>query len=67
MNEIMNIDLENCNILLIGVTKTIENEPKGQKRGFLGMLLGTLGDSFLGNMLGGKWMLKAGFENKMDF
>ena len=50
----MNIDLENCNILLIGVTKTIENEPKGQKKGFLGMLLGTLGDSFLGNMLGGK-------------
>ena len=28
------------------------------------MLLKTLGTSFLGNMLGGKWMLRAGYRNK---
>ena len=39
------------NILLKGVTKAIEIETKG---GFLGMLLGTLGASLLGNMLTGK-------------
>ena len=39
------------NILLKGVTKAIENETKEQKEGFLGMLLGTLGASLLGNML----------------
>ena len=31
------------------------------------MLLGTLGVSFLGNMLAGKEVLRAGFGNKMDF
>ena len=30
--------LEDSNILLKGVTKTIKNETKEQKRGFLGML-----------------------------
>ena len=39
------------NILLKGVTKAVEIETKG---GFLGMLLGTLGASLLGNMLTGK-------------
>ena len=43
--------LEDSNILLKGVTKTIENETKEQKGGFLGMLLGTLGASLLRNML----------------
>ena len=37
--------LEDCNILLKGVTKTVKNETKGQKGGFLSMLLGTLGAS----------------------
>ena len=49
------------NILLKGVTKAIENETKEQKEGFLGMLLGTLGASLLGNMLTKKWMLRAGY------
>ena len=35
--------LEDSNILLRGVTKTIKNETKQQKGGFLSMLLGTLG------------------------
>ena len=43
--------LEDSNILLKGITKTIENETKEQKWGFLGMLLGTLGASLLRNML----------------
>ena len=46
-----------------GITKTIENETKVQKGGFLGMLLGTLGATLLGNMLTGKGMLRAGYGN----
>ena len=63
MNDIMKIivALENSGILLKGVSKTIENETKEQKGGFLGMLLGTLGASLLGNVLtGGKGMMRAG-------
>ena len=45
------------------ITKTIENETKVQKGGFLGMLLGTLGATLLGNMLTGKGMLRAGYGN----
>ena len=37
--------LEDSNILLKGFTKTIENETKEQKRGFLSMSSGTLGAS----------------------
>ena len=41
MNDIMKIvqALEDSNILLKGVTKTIKNETKEQKGGFLSMLL----------------------------
>ena len=46
--------------LLLGVRETIKNEAKEQKGGFLGMLLGTLGASLLGNMLGGKRAMRAG-------
>ena len=63
MNDIMKIieALENSGILLKGVTKTIENETKEQKGGFLSMLLGTLGASLLGNLLsGGKGIMHAG-------
>ena len=50
MNDIMKIvqALEDSNILLKGVTKTIKNETKEQKGGFLSMLLGKLGASLLG-------------------
>ena len=37
--------LVGSNILLKGVTNTTKNETKNQKRGFLGILLGTLGVS----------------------
>ena len=63
MNDIMKIieALENSGILLKGVSKTIENETKEQKGGFLSMLLGTLGASLLGNLLtGGKGIVRAG-------
>ena len=55
MNDIMKIvqALEYSNILLKGVTKTIKNETKYQKVGFLSTLLGTLGASLLGNLLAG--------------
>ena len=45
---------KDSDILLKGVTKTIENKTKKQKGGFLSMLLGTLGASLLGNLLTGK-------------
>ena len=57
MNDIMKTikALEKSGILLKGVNKTIKNETKEQRGGFLGMLLGTLGASLLGNLLtGGK-------------
>ena len=63
MNDIMKIieALKNSGILLKGVSKTIENETKKQRGGFLSMLLGTLGASLLGNLLsGGKGIMRAG-------
>ena len=42
--------LEDSNILLKGVTKTMKNETREQKGRFLSMLLGTLGASLLGNL-----------------
>ena len=82
MNDIMKIvqALEDSNILLKGLAKTIKNETKEQKGGFLSISLGTLGASLLGNMLigkrivragnqnkKGKGMLRAGYGNKIDF
>ena len=66
MNDVMKIVQapEDSNILLKGVTKTIKNETKEQKAGFLSMLLGTLGASLLGNLLAGKGILRAGSGNK---
>ena len=72
------LTLEDSNILLKGVTKTIKNETKEQKGGFLSMLLGTLGASLLGNLLPGiiragsgnkkgKGIARAGYGNKMGF
>ena len=60
MNDIIKIIEALEKILLKGVTKTIENETKEQRGGFLSMLLGTLGASLLGNLLTGKGMMRAG-------
>ena len=61
MNDMKIIEaLENSGILLKEVSKTIENETKEQRGGFLSMLLGTLGASLLGNLLTGKGIMRAG-------
>ena len=62
MQDIIKIikELENSGILLKGVSKTIENEIKEQRGGFLIMLLGTLAASLLGNLLTGKGIIRAG-------
>ena len=66
MNDIMKIiqTLEDSNILLKRVTKTIRNETKEQKGGFLSMLLGTLVGSWFGNLLAEKGIVRAGSGNK---
>ena len=66
MNDIIKIiqALENSNILLKGVTKSIKNETKEQKGGFLSMILVTLGASLLRNLLTGKGILRADSGNK---
>ena len=56
--------LEDSNILLKGITKTIKNETKEHKGGFLGILLGTFGARFLWNILSGKGILRTGYGNK---
>ena len=50
--------LENSNILIKGVTKTIKNETKEQKGEFLSMSLGILGASLLESILTGKEVLR---------
>ena len=68
MNDIMKIvqTLEDSNILLKGITKKIKNETKEHKGGFLGMLLGTLGASLLGNILAEKGFERAGLETRKE-
>ena len=53
---------EESGLLIKGVSKTIKNEAKKQKGGFLSMLLGTLGASLLGNLLAGKGTIRAGHD-----
>ena len=52
MNDILKIvkSLEDSGLLLKGVSETIQHEAKEQSGGFLGMLLGTLGASLLGDI-----------------
>ena len=52
--------LEDSGLLLKGITESVQNEAKEQKGGFLSMLLGILGASFLGNLLTGKGAFYAG-------
>ena len=77
MGDIIKIvkSLEDSGLLVEGVPETVENEVKEQKGGFLSMLLGTIGASWLGNLLtsrginrAGEGVLRAGYgNNKMDF
>ena len=61
MKDIIKIvkPLEHSRLILEGVSETIKNEAKEQKRGFLGMLLGTLEASLLENMFTGKRVIRA--------
>ena len=47
---------------LLKTSETIKDEAKEETRGFLSVLLGTLGASLLGNMLAGKEVMSAGDE-----
>ena len=60
-NDIMKIvkSLEESGLSIKDVNKTIKNESKEQKGGFLGMLLGTLETSLLVNLLTGKVIIRA--------
>ena len=62
MEDIIKIikSLEGSGLLSDGVTKTIQNEVKEQKGGFLCMLLGILGARLLGFFLTGKGIYRAG-------
>ena len=53
--------LKDSDVLLKGVIKSIENETKEQKGGFLSMLLGTMGPSLPGNLLSGKGLYRTGY------
>ena len=66
MDDILKIvkSLEDSNVLLKGVSETIQHEAKEQRGGFLSMLLGTLGASLLDDILSkglsGKGVIRAG-------
>ena len=77
MNDILKIVkcLENSGLLLKGVSETIQHEAKEQRGGFLGLLLGTLGASLLGDILSkglsgkgvirdGEGTIRAGYGSK---
>ena len=53
-------NLEDSGILLKGASKTIQNAAKEQKGGLLSMLLGTLGERVLGNILTSKGINRVG-------
>ena len=80
MEDIVKIvkSLEDSGLLLKAVTKTVQNEVKEQKGGFLSILLSTLGASLSRNLLTGKGIYRTGKgkgvsragygnNNKMDF
>ena len=75
MKDIIEIvkSLEDSSFWPEGVSKTIQNETKEQREGFLSMLLGTLVASLLGNILAGKGIniagegnVRAGYGNEKD-
>ena len=63
INDIIEIvqALEDSDIMLKQITKTVKNKKKEQKGGFLNMLLGTLGVSFFGKHVSKKRNCKSWF------
>ena len=61
LNDIMKIikALEDSNILLKRISKTIKNDIKEQNGNGIGIILGTLGASLLGNLLNGKGLYRS--------
>ena len=77
MDDILKIvkSLEDSNVLLKGISETIQHEAKEQRGGFLSMLLGTLSASLLGVILSkglsykgviraGEGTIRAGYGSK---
>ena len=62
MKDIIKIvkSLVDSDLLLKGVSETVQNEARGKNGGFLSMLLGTPDGSLLGNILAGKGINRAG-------
>ena len=62
MKDIIKIvkSLGDSGLLLKGVSKTVQNEPKEHKGEFLSILLDTLGGRLLGNILTGRGNNRAG-------
>ena len=62
MNDVMKIikSFEESGLLIKGISETIINEAKKKNGWFLGMLLGTLGASLLGNLSTDKVTIRAG-------
>ena len=52
--------LKDSDLLLKGITETVQNQVKEQKGEFLSMLLGILGASLLGNLSTGRRVNKKG-------
>ena len=52
--------LEYAGLLTKGVSEKIQNKAKEQKAGFLDMLLGKLGASWIRSMLAGKGIIRPG-------
>ena len=50
--------------MLKGFSEIIQNEVEEQNGGFIGILLGTLGSSVLGNIFTGKVIIRAGYGDK---
>ena len=69
MNNIIKIaeTFEESFLLIKSVRESMKNEAKEQKAELLGMLLGTLDDSLLGNLLTGKVHLELVRAQSKDF
>ena len=64
MNDVMKTvkSLEETGLLIKDASETIRNKVKEQMGVFLGILLGTLGASLVGNLLTGKGTIRTGKE-----